>query len=259
MIKQIRKYLNMRNSFVFVYQMGKVGSDAIVQALGSDKSEHIHTFYGKNQNDKYIFNNSRPKRIKDAIHFFIKRLAIKVIFKKIKIITIVRDPFARDVSMFFQDIEAYIYKYRNKSFYNYIQFNKSGTSPLITLFENCYDFEYGLNWFDKELKRFTGIDIYQYKPQNGTIRIETKKYSILCLHINSIYKKRDIISDFSGKEVTIKASNDGRKKWYSEIYKEFKKNINNQKEAYNSRHMDSKLVNFVSQFHAQINNDKTIP
>lgn len=223
MIKKVRDMINLysQDGFVLVYQMGKVGSDGMCRSLGTDKCEHVHTFYGFNPNSKFLSPNKI--NFKSSISFWVKRIIIKTLAKKrkIKIITLVRDPEKRDPSMFFQDIDGYIRKERSISYGNYIRFNSGGISELCKLYLDRYDFDYGLNWLDDELKKLTDIDLYKEDFESGICRSSNECFDVLCLRMDKINENEGLISEFVGRPIRIVESNRSQDKWYSKLYADF--------------------------------------
>ncbi|UTW02471.1 hypothetical protein KDX31_14060 [Amphritea atlantica] len=219
-----RKY--KRKEFYLIYQMGKVGSDAVCGAIGDDCVEHIHTLYGGNPNDKYLQRNNIKAPVYDFIYYGIKRFLLRLGAKnkKLKVITLVRDPISRDPSMFFQDLDGYVHQKRKESYSDYISFNTGGVSRLISLYEEVYDFEYGLSWFERELKRYTGIDIYESSFVNGFVRVENDKFDVLCLRMEKLDELEAVLSDFCNRDIHLIRRNESVDKWYKSIYESFRLN-----------------------------------
>ena len=239
-IYNAKKYNN--KDFVFIYQMGKVGSDTLCKSIGHEYCEHLHTLYGNNPNDKFLCAEAKLKR---KIIFLCKRLIIRYKFKskKIRIITLARNLESRDPSMFFQDIDGYINKERSSSFDSYVKFNSGGIDAIIDLYFKRYDFLYGENWFDKEIKRFSGIDILNNNFEDDYLLVENKKFKILVLKTNAINKSETIISNFLERQIRIKESNTAESKWYSLVYKEFINKLKACKKERISKYYQNSKVN----------------
>lgn len=247
-LKKINLYKKYRkDNFVFVYQMGKVGSDSLCSSIGPEESEHIHTLYNGNPNSKFLSPDSFISKKKYELSLLFKRLIIKTsrFNKKIKIITLVREPSKRDPSMFFQDIDGFIRKERSISYDNYIRLNSGGVNELCKLYLARYDFDYGLDWMDNELKRFTGIDLYKESFENGVCIKSDKKFNILCLRVDKINSNKKIISDFVGKKIEIRSTNLSESKWYSNLYAEFLLELK-LPEPLNDKYKQSKLSQWLS-------------
>lgn len=226
--------------------MGKVGSDSLAASIGDNDVSHFHTLYGNNPNDKYLDNGGFISRAKCKIRCFINRAKIRClnVNGKIKIITLIRDPLDRDVSMFFQDLEGYVLKKRTESHSSYISFNKGGCQPLISLFDKEYDFDYGVNWLDNELKRFTGVDLYKYDVSSGVCRVITSKYDILCIKMSFIDSVEEELSEFCERDIKIKQRNLSDSKWYGCLYKDFKSEIVNSRGYYLKKYNHKKYFDW---------------
>ena len=80
--------------------------------------------------------------------------------RTLKIVTLVRDPIGRNVSMYFHDLHYWLAYY-----FSEVRPDRDGARrnrPLIDCFRETFDHRYPLDWFDKELKRLSGIDVYEH-------------------------------------------------------------------------------------------------
>ncbi len=169
---------------------------------------------------------------------FLKRRAIKS-RDKIKIITLVRDPYSRNVSMFFQDIAHWIYNYIGQDNHD---IRDDNDNFLFDVYLDSFDHEYTDSWFDKEILRFTGIDVFSDKmPENGAKIYRKDKVELLVLKAEQLNQNIEIIKEFVGVDFELKNSNVGDKKWYSSLYKEFKENANVNLSEYKRKIKDSKI------------------
>ena len=214
---------------ILIYQMGKVGSSALEKAL--EKSVHLHTLYMNgpcNASDQYIFSG-----IKGQILLLIRDMTKRILFrqrKEIKIIVPVREPVARNISMFFQGLTFWTSDYI-KHFER--ETRHADINWLWQVFNTMFDHQYCDSWFDKEIKRFTGIDIFQhpFDMESGFMILRNGKYSILLIRTEDLEKNIDIINSFTGKNISLNRVNDGSSKWYSCIYHQFKDSINENSSA----------------------------
>src|SRR5690606_30212107 len=92
---------------ILIYQMGKVGSTALEHSITN--SRHFHTSYGRRCCD-FFSANMFPSNWAKMKHYFANeiRLFLYKRRKKVKIITLVRNPYERNVSHFFQDIHFWL-------------------------------------------------------------------------------------------------------------------------------------------------------
>jgi hypothetical protein len=149
--------------------MGKVGSSSIYRSIKSGWTQspvyHLHVLSEDNLSalDRVI-RESYPKTRFIPEHLiageFLRRyLPTSAAKQKWKIITLVRDPIARNVSSFFQDLTT------RHSYLNYSKLIENddveGTARLlIDAFLKNHDHHRPLNWFDMELKRVFNMDVF---------------------------------------------------------------------------------------------------
>ncbi len=209
--------------FVLVYQMGKVGSTSLVKSL--PQAMHAHSLYWNNPcSVRNELDLTFVERIKMKLIYFIIRGCIKL-RREVKIISMVRDPLERDISMFFQDLPYWLVSYQKDN----PHFEKTNTKDyLMKVFEEGFDFSYCENWFDTELKKFSGIDIYKYpfEPNKGFTILNKGKFKVLVVNFEMLKEKPDetelIISEFVNTPCELVSENNSNKKWYSSVYSNFK-------------------------------------
>lgn len=208
---------------ILIYQMGKVGSTTIESSI--ENSLHLHTLY--NNTPCWIHQKMRRPGILGKLIInignFIKRSAIKR-RKKVKIITMVREPVSRDISMFFQNLPYWYVEYVNA---NQIDIREGGIEFLKDVFDESFDHKYQLEWFDKEIKKLTGINIFNenYDVDKGYLKITKGKYELFLFRLEDIDKALQPLSIFVEKKIELKEKNIGNKKWYACIYVDLKKTI----------------------------------
>jgi hypothetical protein len=217
---------------IFIYQMGKVGSTTLEHSLPD--AIHVHAFYSNN----HICPVRQKGLAKFGLGYFIARVEqefysylLRRAFKgriKTKIITLVRQPQARNLSMFFHDLDAYLFAAHTNCL-------NTRRSPLLTRYQkkdmlldvfDCeFDHNYALNWFDNEFLPMTGVDVYShaFDAGKGYGLIAEKGIEVLCLRTDKLSENVDVLSAFIGKEVELFSANKADDKWYGEVYQEFVK------------------------------------
>ena len=294
---------------VLIYQMGKVGSSSIYMSLKEIMPTfHVH-YLRKDLMDK-INKNQINRGFAPPEHLVTSKMVLKKYIKKDKplnIISLVRDPIARNMSAFFENLDNFILNSKNKYFkipsidsINQNDFNKelisiftsaegkifNSSHALITYFDNNYsanintdlkhlillacfnqdavdidslinDFLEKYNhdlptrWFNIEVKKVLGYNIYDHKfsKKDGYLISNLENGSRLlvlkCELENS--KKEKIIEKFlSIENFKILNHNIGTEKYYNSIYTAFKKKIY-LPEEYIDKLLDSKFTkNFYS-------------
>ncbi|WP_174199870.1 putative capsular polysaccharide synthesis family protein [Marinifaba aquimaris] len=215
---------------IFIYQMGKVGSTSL--ELGINKSFHVHCFYLANHTCparikvNQIGLKNRLKRCSDSLFRFLQRTLFKVKANK-KIITLVRNPVERNMSMFFHDIDAYLFM-AHTNFLNtrkqLLPTRNQSSTILEDVFTNEFDHNYPLCWFDNEFYKTTGINIYSYRfdKKVGYIELEERGHRVICLAQETLNKNLDKIESFLDCSINISEHNSADMKWYADIYHKFK-------------------------------------
>lgn len=235
-----RVYCDMllQSSLVWLYQPGKVGSMTI-HSSNTLKTYHVHSL-------AYAFN--ADKSMRDIC----TQMLGEIKKKPIKIITGVREPISRDISVFFQGTEEGIgplIRYDNSWLYLFGDYSnhhvrkldahllKNKICPLEKSinqsFENmCREIMMNksdeFSWFDYEIKALFGVDIYKYPfdKEKGYSIIEQDDIRILVYKCEKLNKLEDVIGKFLGEpSFLLRNSNQGDEKIYSYIYKKFKNDV----------------------------------
>lgn len=189
-----------------VYQMGKVGSKSMQMSLKKQYAgvvfhTHVIRHDHKNPSNQLLYQE------------------IKINNRPTKIITMIREPFARNESSFFEIIERF---YPNKSW------STATADELCKCYiEKYHHYEVAL-WFDWEFRTLTGVDIYDQPLIEGDHIIgkhENIEYCLLYCETSN-KRKEDIINKFlSMDNFSIKDENKAENKPYNKLYREFKENI----------------------------------
>lgn len=170
---------------ILIYQMGWCGSMSIFQAIKSSGYEpvyHMHTLNLDHPNLSW-----RDRKI--SKDFLGKR--------KVKIITMVRDPIKRNISHFWYCLPAYGGRPENS------------IENLTELFLKKEKHITPLIWFIEELRYMTGINVYSYpwNEEQNYIRINKDNFEVLILKTETSNQiKEKILKDFLGFEVKIESN-----------------------------------------------------
>ena len=224
MIKDACKYP------VLVYQGGKVGSLTVSQSLwkAGVKNTHIHGFFFKNDIVAELL-------LKDWYRDFVKSSSIyqfhspeyakyvKDEMKGKKIITMVREPIAVDLSRVFQWIGTGI---ADSYLRQQLKQGKTFLEIVYTLMMRIQDRVFIL--FDEELKELCGVDVFAYPfdKEKGYVRIKENGVEILLMKAEKLSQMTEVIRKFTGnQQLELKNQNVGKDKEYAHIYEEVKKKL----------------------------------
>jgi len=225
-----KKFADENN--ILIYQMGKVGSTSLEHAIKD--AIHIHTLYLDNHTCKprqaALFGCGMrfySNKIKQALINLLRRKAIRS-RSHIKVITLVRKPLVRNISMFFHDLDAYVFNSQSKLLTTStpLMTRLQSEDLLVNIFEQQFEHHYPLTWFDKELKRFFDIDVYDqsFDKELGYMNIKKANVEVLCLDVERLTENISVVENFVGNKVTLLNKNQAQNKWYGTLYEQFNDN-----------------------------------
>jgi len=213
---------------ILVYQPAKVGSTTIVESIKKlgINCAHIH------------FLNAWKSKASDYYQNLYKNMEV------VKIITLVREPISRLLSLIFHVI---IY------FDNYYKYLPSGTKLLDLCIKNLrwQDFEAELyrydqfDWFDNELKSVFDIDIYSYPfdKEKGYSIFKKNNVEVLAIKLEKLNTLESVIGDFiNAPHFKLENSNEGEDKIYKYLYKNVKDVIKIPKEIFSEYYENNQKV-----------------
>ena len=238
---------------ILVYQMGKVGSSSIRNSLFRcpDPRTRLvlmsHEYFPIRNRDpeliaiepeyrdmlareiaheQHVYQHRSPRermgrRFREKFYAeMIYRSYVKP-KRRLKVITLVREPVANNVSMFFQVLSQYLEPD--------VEPSACDTDQLIDVFIDKYMHSRPLTWLDAEVKTHFGIDIYQhpFPIEQGYTTITQANVSLLVLRCDLDDRtKARAIADFIGlDEFEIVRSNVANEKDYASPYVKFKQRI----------------------------------
>lgn len=151
---------------VLVYQMAKVGSQTVVRSIrGSQPGQpvfHVHTLTADGMAAMDAFYRwSRVPALPVGGHLLVSRFLEEQIRRGVtpgrwKVITLVRDPVARNISLLFQLGRRLLPDFRARC--------DTGRLDLVSLIEECrtaFPSQVDcMRWFRSELYRVFGVDVY---------------------------------------------------------------------------------------------------
>ena len=216
---------------LLIYQTGKVGSSTVLKSLKALDLDmpifHIHTLTPEGiAHGEAIHGHSLRSHFPRSKHLlesqYLRREMDRGLNgKKWKIVTLVREPVARNISSLFQIIDLllpnFIDRYESKSI---------KVEELTELFLEQYPVESRYtNWFDLELKPVFGIDVFSSSfPTSKGYKIYRGKHAhVLLLRLESLSKcAQDAFKEFLNiEQFILMETNISREKEYYTAYKEF--------------------------------------
>jgi hypothetical protein len=231
---RLRRLKTLQDSPILVHQMGKVGSRSIVDSLKAMKLDQpiyhthflnenslenagrmLHNFYGRHYNvNRWCLYESR----------FVVKHFLQLNNRKLKIISLVREPIARNISSFFYNIDMFIPNC--KALYEEGQIHiREITQHFL---EKFHEHRLPLTWFDDEIKSVFGIDVFSASacsPKDGVFVYRHGNWDLLIMKTEAInIVAQDALRHFLQlRYFDLKRSNDSSDKQYSQMYDDFVK------------------------------------
>ena len=220
-----------------VYQMGKVGSSTVVASLRASGLQrriyHIHSLTGEGfDSGKHMYARmfpGQPVDLRRMGHLLVseqlqKRIANGRRAPKWKVVTLVRDPVARNISDFFQVIDYWLPRFEQR-----LGAGEFSVDDLIATFMREYHHDEPLNWFDIELKQVLGVDVFasEFPKSEGFKIYQRDRVEVLVLKLEQLNTcAAAAFGDFLGLDnVNIVGANAARDKNYHLVYKQFKSGL----------------------------------
>jgi len=230
----LRRVLSRRSETLLIYQMGKVGSLTVQRSLRARQLGsliyHVHTLQpGRLRREKKFLreNYGRIGEINDAFlngRFFRGRLGKANRGQRLKIITMVREPISRNISDFFQNLE-FLYNYEYRSRMDASSLNEL-VADLIRMFWDNFDgHEEHLNWFNLELHRHFGVDVYahEFPKEKGYQIIHHAAADVLIMRLENLNECAAwAVKNFLDIDnFCLLSENVGSRKAYAPVYRQF--------------------------------------
>lgn len=209
--------LMLNRPLICVYQLGKVGSQSIERALQEAFSEDQIVFYHLQWRLKHAY----------LTKYWLLRL-YQITKRKIIIVSPIREPIARNISSFTHDFREFCYQ--NGLFENRKTMHEVELDKIYEIFFHHYDRHDFVNtWFQEELYKYTGIDVYAEPFDKGKGFQTYSKDHIQLLVFQSECSdpiKEKMISEFLNRPVKIKERiNTFKDRPYKAHYAELKSKI----------------------------------
>lgn len=241
---------------IMIYQIGKTGGKTLrASIMGHGLGcNHVHTL-----NPKSIYRTIDSSMTKqgasDIMYYrrvdaYIRENKGKIRFK---FISTVREPIGRGISALFQSLERFLPGTEK------MPLNQAKSRVLNHLRMSSPSVP---DWFERELIAVTGFDVFShpFDKEKGYSIYKNDYADFLILRLESLDEcAKEAFEDFLGiKDFTIIKANTSTVKWYSQLYKEVKKeyrlDINELVNLYSSRYVRhfysaSEVGEFVRKWH----------
>lgn len=211
---------------VLVYQMAKVGSSAVVDALAQHPLPvfHVHRVNPENlirlrEERRRLGWEVGPIPPHDELGMRLHRRVFSR-GRRARVVTLVRDPIARNLSSYFEHLDAI--------------WHTTDAHQSIPIEDLCRGFverffhTEPLTWFENEMLPVLGIDVYvQPFPEEGHAVIRDGRAEVLILKSESSDEaKSAALSRFLGIDgITVRRSNETQSKAKGETFRRFRQTL----------------------------------
>lgn len=241
---------------VIVYQMGKVASTTIVDGLHSSKPDvpvyHVHYLSDTGLKDatlrlaRLVKNYNANTWCLYESDFVRKRLIDSGEDRNLRIVTLAREPIARNISSFFYNVQKYVPDFDGLNITD-----ASLVEVMKMHFLNDFpEHDYAINWFDNELKQVFGIDIYETEvfPDNGYSIIRQGAVEVLLLKLEKLKTcASHAFRDFMGiQDFRLMNSNTSDDQPYADFYRKFLEDVRLPDEYINKMYDSRYMKHFYS-------------
>ncbi|MDG2291103.1 MAG: putative capsular polysaccharide synthesis family protein [Phycisphaerales bacterium] len=226
--KRIDIALESGNKLILVHQMGKVGSSSIMgilQSLDNITPFHIHWCNARNLSYKarIVHENQRVSNRYGDRNQFGLMLNDRIIqpLKSNTLITMFRDPVARNISSYFQHLDE-IWGVRRAH-------DRIPIHELTRGFQESFEHDEPIDWFDTEILDIYGVDLFSHEFDRA------RRWSIIKDNGWSVLAIRSDLPDSGQQEAVsklierpvpaVKRQNVGEDKAYADIYRAFQSQI----------------------------------
>lgn len=223
----LRSLITSSDDVIWVIQPGKTASSSLSARLIKNKIPFYSGHYLEYPN--HILGEEYREIWEKQIK---KRRALKLI-------TAVREPLSRDYSAFWQafteDVQHIMWmpilgNDFQKMYDAFINFILRGSSYTKDVLGDCMPYTWNdeFEWFDEQLKKNLGIDVFQYPfdQKKGYTIIKKDNIELFLFKVEKMEAVLDKISEFAGtdKLPNINA-NAAKQKWYRLAYAQLRKEL----------------------------------
>ena len=196
-----------------LYTMGKVGSSAIGTAL-QEAGLHYYAVHSLDPANlvtlarrKLDNNEMLPPTVADAM----SRRGLILNRAASFYVSAVREPVARNLSAFFQNISLFFPGYSTAS-----------PEELLACFVDRYPHNVPISWFDREFRRFLGIDVFSV-PFDKKERFAVNSTLILLRNDCSNHTKGAVLSQVFNQPISVSFTHGSDQSPYAKQYEAVKR------------------------------------
>lgn len=207
-----------------VFQMGKVGSRSIVDAVEkATATTALHVHATQEASLERLVTNSWRRGLPVPPHVGLSRRLLRLIEQRapLRIISLVREPIDRNLSAFFQNVSLQERLAR--------EFDDADVDDYVTRFVDTYPHHIPLRWFDLQVKPALGIDVLAepFDHDRGYAFFERDNIALVVMRAESsdALKRAAIEACFAIDLGEFATANVSSAKAYGDLYSQFKDRV----------------------------------
>ena len=238
MERYVRRRFDVCGHAVLIYQMGKVGSTTIYETLRETVEApvfHIHTLIPDRLDRLGAIQREAYPRTRSVQGHYLESRALLPYVTGARpaphwtVITLVRDPIARNLSAFFQTLETDA-PHLDLATMAQSMPEDAVVARLIEAFVDDFkDHDRPLDWFDDELKQVFGHDIYahEFDTAMGYQIDHGDGFDLLTIRLDDLDRVgAEACRSFLGRDdIELVRGNDGSRKSYADFYRRVREEI----------------------------------
>lgn len=213
---------------ILIYQMARVGSKTVVESLRrvmpqEQALHHVHQLHDVDRTEREL---ARVGAVSEAhLDYLRRQSALRRRFDageptRWNVITLVRDPVARNLSAFFFGLA-----HDAPHFYESVRRGRVGHEVLLSRFMKDFGHSYALNWFDLQFRPVFGLDVFArpFPREQGYQILEMDRGRALVLRTEDLDRSlRPAIDAFLGwPGCVLVRANVGARSRYASAYGNF--------------------------------------
>lgn len=257
---------------IVVYIVGKVGSKTVTESIYNLENIPYSIYHVQqlspeiiNETEEFVskasFNSA--KQIQEFNIKFSNFLLNHFDDFKWKVITLTRDPLAIALSMVFEFLDVGVLDNFYPELYKDGKLDSTFENFSKAFHLNCFkQTMYVQNWFDVELKKMFGIDVYDYPfdKEKGYSIIKERNIELLIIRSEDLNKCfRAASKEFLGLDIVNMINNNvGDEKYYSDVYKFVKDKFELKKAYADDIYFSKKDFKYLKHFYTNEEVDKFI-
>ena len=260
--RQLRREYARSKGAVVVHQMSKVGSQTVVASLHEALPDHAiyHTHFISEQGLAWLegFVRERWGSVHIPQHlwhgqFVRENLCGKDVPGRLRIVTLVRDPVARNISEFFQELDVHLsYPYQERLADKGIDVVSDELERMLLHKVNEeVDWQRPYAWFDPEIRDVLGIDLFNtdFDTSAGYGIFSQGNTDLLLIKLERLSEcAEQAFDEFLGiKGFRLASHNVADSKYYSDAYRKIQNRLQISADLLEKGYASSHVRHFYSE------------